>query len=142
MVRFTNCIARIGAVSVLLGLFASGAVAEQGRFSLPFDAQWGSVRLPAGEYTLSTSVSLSEPRIITISGEDRTYYILATNEDLNDESAHNFLTVVNVSGRQFVREFYCGNTGKTFRFAVPKAAKVQLAKTADPSTKIAVLTRH
>ncbi len=143
MVLFRNRAVRAAVLSLVTGIFAGAANASQARFTLPFETHWGSAVLPPGEYTMASPLRTSWPRVLAVSGEGRTVYILASVESALPESEESSLEVVNVRGARFVREFRSGLRGKSFSFDVPKAMRTQIAHgTADQATKVAVLTRH
>ncbi len=129
-------------IAVALGVSASKAEGQQGRFTLPFDAQWGSLALKAGDYTLSTPASTSWPQVISLSGSGKTFYILAGNEAITPQSERSYLRIVNVNGNHFVREYSSGIKGKSFTFDAPKAIRAQMAAEKTAETDIAVMIRH
>ncbi len=129
-------------IAVALGVSASNAEGQQGRFTLPFDAQWGNIALKAGDYTLSTWASTSWPQIISLSGNGKTVYILAGNEVIAPQSQRSYLRIANVNGNYFVREYSSGLRGKSFTFEPPKAIRAQMAAEKTAGTEIAVMIRR
>ena len=143
MVLFRSRAVRAAVLTVSLGIFAAASNAQQARFTLPFEAHWGSVVLPAGEYKMDAPLSKSWPRVLSIAGQGRTVYLLAAVESPRPESEQSYLKLVNVGGTQFVTEFRSGVNGKLFTFEIPKAMRSQIARgTGEQTTKVAVMTRH
>ncbi len=131
----------IGAVlaAMVLSVSALNAEAYRGTFNLPFETQWGSTVLKAGEYTLSTPTSTSWPQILTISGNGKTVYILAGREAVEPMATRSYLQVLNVNGLHVVCEFNSGASGKSFQFDVPKAIRAEMARLKTEGTKVAVM---
>jgi hypothetical protein len=124
-----------------LGLTTVQANAQQGRFVLPFEAHWNKVVLPAGEYKMSTPMSMSWPQVITVSGQEKTYYILTGNEAIEPPSGESYLRILNVDGMHVVQQ-YKSLSGKSFTFAVPKEIRADMARGGSRGTQIAVMVRR
>jgi hypothetical protein len=145
MFLFSSRAIRAALLPIALGIFVSSANAQHATFTLPFETQWGSAVLPAGEYNMYSPMTLVRPKLLSISGQGKTAYILAGTEKLLPESElGSYLLIANVGGKHFVREYGSALTGKTFLFSVPKPAQTGMADRGHSQgiTKIAVLTRH
>ena len=136
---------RAAFLSIALGIFAASANAQYAKFTLPFETHWGSVVLPAGEYTMYSPMTLAWPKVLSISGQGKSAYILAGSEKLAPESeTASYLRVANIGDTHVVREYTSALTGKTFVFDIPKAVRTEIAARGHSQevTKIAVLTRR
>ncbi len=101
--------------------------AYKGKFTLPFEAHWGSAVLPAGDYTISIP-SATAPYLLYIRGEGKTAIILANGADTKAVSDHSQLTLVNTGGKHAIRMLEAGQLGLTFDYAVPKAEMKPMAQ--------------
>jgi hypothetical protein len=145
MFLFSSRVFRVALLPIALGIFVASANAQQAKFTLPFDTQWGSVVLPAGEYIMYSPMTLDWPKVLSISGQGKAAYILAGVEKLAPESeAGSYLRIANFGDKHVVREYRSALTGRTFLFDVPKALQSEIASRGHSQeiTKIAVLTRH
>ena len=94
--------------------------AYQGKFTLPFEAHWGSVKLPAGDYTFDLR-SASVPYVLHIQGgaTNTTTFIMAITADPKVASGHAQLNLVDIAGEQSVQTFEAPELGLTFSYATP-----------------------
>jgi hypothetical protein len=117
-----------------LALFGSALAlqAQQGRFHLPYKAEWGGVTLEPGDYRVSQpEVSLGK-RLFYVSGEKSQGYIAPTVTDIYSLSAqgskHSYLKLVKVDGKLIVAQYQSAANSTTFSFRVPKSKhKEQMA---------------
>lgn len=119
------------ALCTLALCFSAGlgkAQSYQGKFTLPFEARWGSAVLPAGDYTFTVPSATRAPFFLYLRGGGKTAIIHALVADPQEVSDHSRLTVVNTGGSQVIRTLEAGEVGLTFVYAVPKAARRQLAQ--------------
>ena len=95
--------------------------AYEGKFTLPFEAHWGSVTLPAGDYTFALR-SASVPYVLHIQGgaTNTNTFIMAITADPKVASGHAQLNLVDIAGEQSVQTFEAPELGLTFSFATPK----------------------
>jgi hypothetical protein len=99
--------------------------AYQGKFTLPFEAHWGSVTLPAGDYTFAMR-SASVPYVLQIQGgaTNTNTFIMAITADPKVASGHAQLNLVDIAGEQSVETFEAPELGLTFSYATPKQKHV------------------
>ena len=145
MSLFSSRAIRAALLPIALGIFVASANAQHATFTLPFETQWGSAVLPAGEYHMYSPMTLARPKLLSISGQGKTAYILAGGEKLLPEfESGSYLLIANVGGKHVVREYTSALSGKTFRFEVPKSAQTGIADRghSEGLTTIAVLTRQ
>lgn len=135
---------RIALLSLVGGIFAVSANAQKATFTLPFETHWNNAVLPAGDYTLSSVSTISWPKVLTVSGQGKTVYILASVEELAPESERSYLRIENNGDTHVVREYNSGIAAKSFLFEAPKSLRTELAARGHSQeiTKVAVLTRH
>ncbi len=144
MFEFSKRVLRAGLFSATIAIFAATASAAQAKFTLPSETHWGLAVLPAGEYTVSTALDTAWPIVFTVSGNDKTVYVLGSMDRINDRAEGSYLEIADVGGVKVVREFQSQVLGKTFHFDTPKELKVRLSARHAPeeTTRVAVLTRH
>ncbi len=79
--RYLKVVSKLGLAALALGIVAGGgnaATVYQGKFTLPFEVNWGSSTLPAGDYTFEISSSQSSPYTLYIHGQKSNAIIRAT----------------------------------------------------------------
>ena len=133
--------AAVLAVAGIAGV--SAANAEQGKFTLPFEAHWGQVVLAPGEYTITVPNDVTWSKVMQLSGAGKTVFVMSGFDTSRPFSDNSFLVVKNVNGTHYVREFASGFSGRSFRFAVPKGVRREVhlgAMTQD--AQVAVNVRH
>lgn len=105
--------------------------AYKGKFTLPFEARWGSAVLPAGDYTI-TMPSQTSPYVLYLRGESKSAIILANGSDTKALSDHSQLTLVDVGGRYVIRTLEAGEIGLTLDYALPGAKAKPMAQVLVP----------
>ena len=126
----------LAGLSVLLfALSGTGAKAQAlsttsfaGTFSLPVEAQWGAMTLPAGEYSLSYGRAFKGTTyLVTVAGEAQGSprgMILARS--LDDVSAgENVLDCARVGDTLYVRSLEMPAIGEAIHFKIPHGVEVQ-----------------
>jgi hypothetical protein len=116
---------------LVIAVLALGALATcgnaqnayQGKFTLPFEAHWGGVTLPAGDYTFALR-SASVPYVVQIQGGATNSFILAITADPKIASGHAQLNLVDIGGEQSVQTFEVPELGLTFSYATPSQKHV------------------
>jgi hypothetical protein len=76
MKKIRNLMTFGGLFVAVLALGTTGARAQRlystqfaGTFTIPFEVQWGTMTLPAGEYTLSYGIQRSGANLVEIAGK-------------------------------------------------------------------------
>jgi hypothetical protein len=103
---------------------ASAQDAFKGSFTLPFEARWGNIVLPPGEY----SFTLSHPAvdgIVTIQKETGRYVGRLLNQGVFDQQRldRSELILVRRGGNYRIRALRLADLGLTLEYAVPKAER-------------------
>ena len=96
-----------------------------GRFVLPFDALWGQMLLPGGDYTLYYGTLGAGMCYVEIlgTGQGRPKGIFLVREQNPASVVQNALVCVQRSGRQTVRSLELPAIGKSIPFAGPEDGK-------------------
>ena len=117
-----NLVRSVAVVTLALCVSPSLGKAQEfhGKFTLPFEAQWGAAVLPPGDYTFSiTSIS---PHTVFLRGEGKNAIIrpfpMPEEKVSSDQSK---LTLVDNGGRYVVRSLEAAELGETFEYPVAKA---------------------
>ncbi len=126
------------ALVTLAALTAAGASAQtitQATFTLPTQTYWNDVLLQPGEYTLTLDRSLAGIQLVHVRGEGATATFL-TPAGSEESYGHSCFKVDEVNGSYIIREFDSGLLGRSYRFAVSKAARNHLLSgaAAQPAT--------
>ena len=135
--KFTR-ITAIMALGLVATCVAAGPASAQdvfkGSFTLPEEARWGSVNLPAGDYTF-TLKSTALPALITLNGPKGGCYILSTATDRMDMDKPSNLTIERHGVRGFIKDLYLAELHLKLNYSVPAAPKDQELAMAPVSTK-------
>jgi hypothetical protein len=108
------------AALALVALAASGNAqdAYKGKFTLPFETHWGSVTLPAGDYTFALPTT-SFPYTLYIQGKGGSAIIMASSADEKVVSGHAQLNLVDIADVQNVQTLEAPELGMTFTYSTP-----------------------
>ncbi len=126
-------------VLVALAVVLSASVGKsqvegyKGTFTLPTEARWGSVTLPAGDYTLRVD-SVSAPHFIYLKGESKSAIVLAGVPDLRPSSNHSELVLVETAHGYAVRSLAVGQIGLSLDYAVSGHQNVYANNRERPAT--------
>ncbi len=119
---------------VVLAMSASGVRAQgraltvtnfSGTFNLPFDAQWGRVALPAGEYNLYYGSFVGGTKYVEVEGKEKgSLHILILAGAPIDVStnARNSLVCVRVGNIGIVRALEMPQISEAVQFTMPRGA--------------------
>lgn len=104
-------------------------VTFSGTFTLPFDAQWGRMTLPAGDYSLYYGhVSSGGSYLVEVAGEKGTShrgFILPIPGGDRVSSSDNTLICIREGDKGYIRELRMGLIGQAARFAIPHGVIVR-----------------
>ena len=130
----------------LVGVFIfAGAVnaqepACQGKFTLPFEAQWGEVTLPAGDYAFTLHSTALGSRIVTVvQGQRKVAMVMAQGRSHGDSAKASALIVTRSGGRARIHALHLAELGDFF-YGAPKAEGLQMASTPQLIQRIPIST--
>ena len=116
------------------GLSASLATAQEyeGKFTLPFTAQWGQATLAPGDYTLKFN-NASQPKIAKVYGENTTAIVVA-NAGMRAEqvAGPSALIAVRRNGKYQVRFLRLAEAGLVFEYVLPGGERQLIGRNQDP----------
>lgn len=115
-----------GTFAAALVLTVSEASAQPATFTLPFQAHFGNVTLPPGEYHMAMPTATSSIRAIYLYGNGKVQATLPAAIDAYADSGDSHLEIVNIDGTYFVKRFVSGVTGTTYTFHLPKAVRREI----------------
>ena len=111
-----------------LGLTTPAANAQQaykGTFTLPYETYWGNTVLEPGTYTVSIEGGLITPSLMRVHGSGGEATLFSGPADLTDiKPSRVFLA--NVNGVYALKQFDAGAIGKSYQFAISKAAQTKM----------------
>ena len=120
--RYLKVVSKLGLAALALGIVAGGgnaATVYQGKFTLPFEVNWGSSTLPAGDYTFELG-SQSSPYTLYIHGQKSNAIIRATSADTGVVSSTAQLDLVDIGDVHTIKNFEAPELGVTFSYYIPK----------------------
>jgi len=112
------------------GLSASLAHAQQyeGKFTLPFEAHWGTAVLPAGDYTFRVNAN-EDPYMVSVSQERQIVALILTSGATKGEVAgSSALIAVRNAGNYRIRALRLAEAGVVLEYSPPKAERQLLAQ--------------
>jgi hypothetical protein len=130
------------AISVL-ALFPASAVASEasGKFTLTREVRWGSIVLPAGDYTYSLEQRGSPVLLLRAASGQPGFLVMArTIESVATES--DSLVLQRHGDEWFVSEMVVGSVGEELSFAAPETHPVAAHKKGAGPDKIASLSQQ
>jgi hypothetical protein len=125
--RSFKLVAPLG-LALLAGCFtanlASAQDAFRGTFTLPFEAQWGKIVLPAGEYEFTLDHG-SVAGMVSIRAEGTQGLGVVLNQAVYDQQTidHSELVLVRSGGNYTVRALRLADLGVTLEYSVPKTGR-------------------
>lgn len=125
--KFTRITAIIAIGLIAACVAASPASAQdvfKGSFTLPQEARWGSVNLPAGDYTF-TLKSAGLPAMITLYGPNGGCFIMSSSTDTKDMDKPSNLKIERHGFRSFIKELYLADLHLKLNYSVPSTPKDQ-----------------
>lgn len=138
---------KFGLLAVTAALVVSSVRADaqqlyKAAFNLPFEAQWGSVVLEPGQYTITVEQTLSGHKVIRLHGQGE-QAILAGPSSPAPVGDHGRLTFVTVNGVYSLKKFEADAIGQSFIFPVLKTKGQKSARTGDtPEATAVALSTH
>ncbi len=110
-------------------------------FTLPYEASWGGVILPAGDYSLSFESMPSwvqGPAIVLRQGERGVCVLLPISGEERKSLGKSRLVILRGEEKAVVRMLYLSETGTEYRFKIPQGYEVsaRMISRADKPIKI------
>ncbi len=119
--------------TVVLIFMATSALAQQikGKFTLPFEVNWGQSTLVPGNYSFKVDI---EHGLVLIDHNQRTSFVLLgyIKQPLESERRSELVTL-SFENRQFVKELYVASTNTSFFFYIPLKSHVSTTVIAEAS---------
>jgi len=110
-----------------LGLTTSQANAQQaykGTFTLPYETYWGNTVLEPGTYTVSIESGNLAPSVLKVQGSGGGAAMLSGPAEITDIKPGRVL-LANINGVYALKQFDAGAIGKSYMFAISKAARTK-----------------
>lgn len=87
--------------------------ASQGKFTLPQEVQWGTLTIPAGEYTFTLNRT-TQDGVLTLRSREHAFMIRHLGTYRVEPKGESFLALQNVNGQWRVMQLYLAPVGKSF----------------------------
>ena len=111
--------------------------ATRGHFALPYEAQWGSVTLPAGDYTFSIDHLSMNGSILLYRGTQAAGMVRWQSMDEQSGAASGELLCIRHDGKATVRALKLPEVG-TLYFSLPRDMKTLVAQQPELIETVAV----
>jgi len=126
------------------GFFAGAASAQEpaceGKFTLPFEAQWGGATLAAGDYAFTLDSTAMGSRVVTVvRDQQKVAIVMAQGRSKSDSTKASALIVTRIGGRARIDALHLAEVGDFFYIA-PKAEGLQTASVPQLIQRIPVFT--
>lgn len=117
---------------MLLALGATGAKGQAnysthfaGTFTLPFEAQWGRMTLPVGDYTLEYGLNETGHGLVLVRGTEKgsPYGIILAGPASQTSTAKNAIVCIREGNTLIVRALEMQALGESVHFPLPRGAK-------------------
>ena len=131
----------------VLGLGATGAMAQQGpslsvtslhgTFTLPVDAQWGSMALPAGTYTLQYG-RVGEANFVEVEGTTKgsPHGLINVQQPDSTSARKNAIVCVREGGTLIVRALEMPAIGQAANFPMPRGTQLTAQRRVGSANKL------
>lgn len=127
-----------GLIGMCLATGLLGATDVNGSFRLPFQAQWESVTLPAGDYTFSLDHATQNGRILLRRGDRAVALIIPQGMEVTAYTATSSLVIVGNA----VRSLHLAPVGLTYQYQVHQGRKELFAGHSNvPGISVLVTTK-
>jgi len=117
--RHLTLVKKLGVAALVLSALVTSGKAQgayQGKFTLPFEAHWGGVTLPAGDYTF-TLPSNSAPYRLYIQGQGTSAIIQTNTVEERVVSKRPQLNIVDITDVHTVQTFEAPELGVIFTYS-------------------------
>jgi hypothetical protein len=114
-------------LAVQLRASLASAQEYQGKFTLPFEARWGTATLPPGDYTFEFK-GTTHPCITLWQGLRGRGFVLVKGMTDETTSSPSAMVAAPAGGSYRIQTLHLGELGLTLYFAQPKAERFVLAK--------------
>jgi|SRR5271166_6105805 len=123
MSYLVNRILGFALLTLLIAGTAATASAQQATFHLPFEAQWGSLVLPPGDYRVQLPHPSIGTREVLVQGPAAGFIMALTSDTYGDRIAapdHDYLQLVKIGDVYFVTKYEEASMDTTLYFKAPK----------------------
>ena len=122
-----NVVLALAGAFIFAGTVNAQGPACQGKFTLPFEAQWGPVSLPAGDYAFTLDSTAMGSRVVTVvQGQRKVAMVMAQGRSHGDSAKASALIVTRSGGRARIQALHLDELGDFF-YSAPKAEGLQMA---------------
>jgi hypothetical protein len=125
---------KVMVLSIFLACLSAGLASAQdykGKFTLPFEVQWGSATLPAGEYSFRIDTA-SAPYVAKIHGADSGVIVLARTVSNASAPERSELIIGRSHGKPTVRALCLRELGVVFSYGKSQPQQMTLAQVTFP----------
>jgi hypothetical protein len=121
--RYLKVFSKLSLAAWALGIVTGGgnaATEYQGKFTLPFEVNWGGNTLSAGDYTFEMSSSQTSAYTLYIHGQKSNAIIRATSIGTGVVASSAQLDLVDIGDVHTIKNFEAPELGVTFSYYTPK----------------------
>ena len=136
-----NLVLALAGAFILGGTVKAQGSACEGKFTLPFDAQWGGVTLLSGDYSFTLdSTALGSYVVTVVQGQRKVAMVMAQGQSHGDTARTSALIVTRSGGRARIQTLHLAELGDFF-YSAPKAEELQMASAPQLMERVSVFTK-
>jgi hypothetical protein len=135
----TNLVLALAGAFIFTGVASGQAPVYAGKFTLPFEARWGSATLPAGDYSFKLDTVDPAGALVLFRGT-RAVALIRNQMHSMEPSDYSRLTVVQNSAGNTVRELSLPEIGVVLHYPLSKPGRASAAAEREIAQRIPVTT--
>jgi hypothetical protein len=138
--RSSNLVKILSLGVLVAGINATLANAQEikGKFTMPFEAHWGGITLPAGDYTIALDPA-ARSAIKVMQGDRGTGFVLTRGVSEDTKSGASAMLAVPTRGGYRITTLHLEELGVTLYFAQPKSERFVLAQAPTLKRRVPIL---
>jgi hypothetical protein len=137
----SSILVKVLSLGVLVaGINATLANAQEikGKFTMPFEAHWGGITLPPGDYTITLDLA-ARSTVEVMQGRRGLGFVLRSGVSEDKKSGPSAMLAIPTQGGYRITTLHLEELGVTLYFAPPKSERVELAQTPALNRRVPIL---
>ena len=138
--RSSNLVKILSLGVLMAGINATLANAQEikGKFTMPFEAHWGGITLPPGDYTIALDPA-AQSTVEVMQGTRGLGFVLRSGVSEDKKSGPSAMLAVPTPGGYRITTLHLQELGLTLYFPLPKSERFVLAQTPALNRRVPIL---